>query len=110
MRADRRLCLDKYGRLAEAGSLESAMLLAHTGQEIEPEDVKRLDLRVWSDGRVMQGPEPMPEPAPVVAPVPVVEPEPAMDAPVAPLEGIVHPAGAMPEPAPKQRGKKKSEA
>ena len=88
MLADRRLCLDRsQSRLVEAGTPDSAWLLAGKGQEIEPEDVKRLGLVQWGDGRVMQGPEPVADPVPVIEPVEVE-----------PLADIVHPAGAMPEP------------
>lgn len=60
MIADRRLCLDRsQSRLVEAGSVDSAFLLAGKGQEIPAETVKALGLVRWSDGRVMQGPEPV---------------------------------------------------
>ena len=59
MIADRRLCVTLDGRLVEAGDLDSAYLLAAVGHEIAPEKVKALGLVVWSDGRVMQGPEPV---------------------------------------------------
>lgn len=73
--ADRRLYRTRDGRLVEETSPDAAFLVAATGQPIAPETVTRLGLRVVQ-GRVVQGDEPD----------------------VAPLEGIVHPAGAMPEP------------
>jgi hypothetical protein len=89
--ADRSLCLDRsQSVLVEDGTVEAKWLLAGKGQVIPASEVKRLDLRV-RDGRVVQGPAP--------EPVVVVD--------VAPLEGIVHPAGAMPEP---KRGKKAEKA
>lgn len=90
LRADRRLCLDlSLSRLVEENTPEAAFLLAGTGQEIPADAVKRLDLRVRG-GRVVQGPEAVTEA--------VAEPE-ADSGPVAPLADIVHPAGAMAEPA-----------
>ncbi len=79
--ADRELCLDRsQTRLVEAGSVESAWVLIGKGQTIPAAEVQRLGLTRWSDGRVMQGPEPMP----------MVAPEPLAD--------VVRPAGAMQEP------------
>jgi len=92
LRADRRLCLDRsLSRLVEETSEDAAIMVTAKGDEVPADLVKRLDLRVWSDGRVMQGPEPVAEPV-----VEVVAPEPAVE--VAPVEGLVSPAGAMPEP------------
>jgi len=89
-------------RLVEAGALDSAYLLAAKGLEIPPEMVKRMGLVRWRDGRVMQGPEPVAVPL-------AVAPEPKSVPVVAPLEGIVHPAGAMPEPKkPEAKAPKKS--
>ena len=62
-------------------------MLAGKGHTVPAADCKRLDLRVWSDGRVMQGPEP----EAVVSP--------------APLADVVQPAGAMPEPDKKRKRK-----
>lgn len=95
MRADRRLYTDKYGKLVEEAQAD--FLLAAKGHEIAPELVKHLDLRVWSDGRVMQGPEPVVEEIKAYLGV-VAAPEPAPVVPDEPLADVVRPAGAMPEP------------
>lgn len=100
MRADRRLCLDRsLSRLVEESDPEAAIMVAPKGEEVPPDLVTRLDLQVWSDGRVMQGPEPM------VAKDSGINVVDGGDgtAEGAPLEGIVHPAGAMPEPARRRR-------
>lgn len=58
MRADRRLYLDvSMSRLVE--ECDAAFLLVAKGHEIPAADVKRLGLQVWSNGMVMQGPEPV---------------------------------------------------
>ena len=95
--ADRRLYLDKHGKMVEEAQAD--FLLAAKGHVIPMAEAKRLDLHVWSDGRVMQGAEPAPEP--VVMPEPVV--------PAAPLADVVQPAGKMEEPKAKApRAPKKS--
>jgi hypothetical protein len=92
MHADRRLYLDRtQSRLVGESDPECAWLLAARGHEIAAADVKRLDLRVWADGTVQQGPEP------VVKVAPAWEPKPAVVSPE-PLADVVRPAGAMPEP------------
>ncbi len=73
--ADRRLYVDRSGKtLVEETDPRAAFLLAAKGQPMEFDVVTRLGLRM-AEGRIVQGPEE-----------------------IAPLEGIVHPAGAMPEP------------
>ena len=104
LRADRRLCLDRsLSRLVEETSEDAAIMVTAKGDEVPADLVKRLDLRVWSDGRVMQGPEPMPDAPP--APEPVAEVAPVE---VAPVEGLVSPAGAMPEPKAKKLKRKRT--
>lgn len=75
--ADRPLCVDRtLSVLVEDGSPESAYLLVGKGQVIQPDDVKRLGLRM-AEGRVVQSAEPVkaPEPKAAVEPEPIMPPE-----------------------------------
>ena len=81
MLADRRLYLDRHGTLVAETDPSVAFLLAAKGHEIPAGEVKRLGLQMWSDGRVMQGPEPVVEMAPEPMPEPEPEPE-VMEPPV----------------------------
>ena len=88
MLADRTLYLDRSRtRLVGETDPDVAWLLVWKGREIPAEDVKRLGLVLWSDGRVMQGPEPMDPPA--VMPEPAAEMAP--ESPAAPAEPIMPP-------------------
>ena len=104
MIADRRLCVTLDGRLVEAGDLDSAYLLAAVGHEIAPEKVKALGLVVWSDGRVMQGAEPVKALEPVVVWDAKQSYLPAK--PVVPLVDVP-PKQIMPSQAKRSRGKPK---
>jgi hypothetical protein len=75
MLADRRLYITARGMLVSESDPAAAYLLAGKGQEIPAEVVKRLALVVWSDGRVMQGAEPVAEAVHMAdaAPAPMVE-------------------------------------